>query len=573
MKKYIPILQWISKYNSSLLKKDAVAGITVGVVLIPQGIAYALIAGLPPIYGLYTALIPQLVYAILGTSPRVAVGPVAMDSLLVAAGIASLSVVGTENVVAISILLAFTVGVIQLLLGVLNLGFIVNFLSRPVISGFTSAAAIIIGVNQFKNLLGIPIPRSNRIHEILIHFYQNVLDTNMQTFVIGIGAIGIIFLLKRIDRNIPSPLVVVVIGILILKYFTAVFSEVEVIKEIPSGLPGFGIPEISYGEILEILPIAITIAMIGFLETVSIGKSLETNEDVIQVKPNQELIAIGASNILGSFFKSYPATASFSRSAVNQDAGAKTGFAAFFSVGIVASVLLFLTPMFYYLPKAVLAAIIIVSVLKLIDYKEVVRLWNVNKIDFWMLLVTFIGTLFLGIKEGIGVGVSLSLVMVIFRTSKPHVAVLGRIPDTSFFRNINRFDGMEIHHEVLILRFDSHLYFANTNYFRERLDDLAIEKGEALKLIILDCECINGLDSTGAAMWNDRIDFYATQGVKIHFTNVKGPVRDAMRKAGIIDKIGIKNCFMSNHGAMTYFETGSRESQKNLSSYIQQVNN
>jgi SulP family sulfate permease len=573
MKKYIPILQWISKYNSSLLKKDAVAGITVGVVLIPQGIAYALIAGLPPIYGLYTALIPQLVYAILGTSPRVAVGPVAMDSLLVAAGIASLSVVGTENVVAISILLAFTVGVIQLLLGVLNLGFIVNFLSRPVISGFTSAAAIIIGVNQFKNLLGIPIPRSNRIHEILIHFYQNVLDTNMQTFVIGIGAIGIIFLLKRIDRNIPSPLVVVVIGILILKYFTAVFSEVEVIKEIPSGLPGFGIPEISYGEILEILPIAITIAMIGFLETVSIGKSLETNEDVIQVKPNQELIAIGASNILGSFFKSYPATASFSRSAVNQDAGAKTGFAAFFSVGIVASVLLFLTPMFYYLPKAVLAAIIIVSVLKLIDYKEVVRLWNVNKIDFWMLLVTFIGTLFFGIKEGIGVGVSLSLVMVIFRTSKPHVAVLGRIPDTSFFRNINRFDGMEIHHEVLILRFDSHLYFANTNYFRERLDDLAIEKGEALKLIILDCECINGLDSTGAAMWNDRIDFYATQGVKIHFTNVKGPVRDAMRKAGIIDKIGIKNCFMSNHGAMTYFETGSRESQKNLSSYIQQVNN
>jgi SulP family sulfate permease len=573
MKKYIPILQWISKYNSSLLKKDAVAGITVGVVLIPQGIAYALIAGLPPIYGLYTALIPQLVYAILGTSPRVAVGPVAMDSLLVAAGIASLSVVGTENVVAISILLAFTVGVIQLLLGVLNLGFIVNFLSRPVISGFTSAAAIIIGVNQFKNLLGIPIPRSNRIHEIFIHFYQNVLDTNMQTFVIGIGAIGIIFLLKRIDRNIPSPLVVVVIGILILKYFTAVFSEVEVIKEIPSGLPGFGIPEISYGEILEILPIAITIAMIGFLETVSIGKSLETNEDVIQVKPNQELIAIGASNILGSFFKSYPATASFSRSAVNQDAGAKTGFAAFFSVGIVASVLLFLTPMFYYLPKAVLAAIIIVSVLKLIDYKEVVRLWNVNKIDFWMLLVTFIGTLFFGIKEGIGVGVSLSLVMVIFRTSKPHVAVLGRIPDTSFFRNINRFDGMEIHHEVLILRFDSHLYFANTNYFRERLDDLAIEKGEALKLIILDCECINGLDSTGAAMWNDRIDFYATQGVKIHFTNVKGPVRDAMRKAGIIDKIGIKNCFMSNHGAMTYFETGSRESQKNLSSYIQQVNN
>ena len=572
MKKYIPILQWISKYNSSLLKKDAIAGITVGVVLIPQGIAYALIAGLPPIYGLYTALIPQLVYAILGTSPRVAVGPVAMDSLLVAAGIASLSVVGTENIVAIAILLAFTVGVIQVLLGVLKLGFIVNFLSRPVISGFTSAAAIIIGVNQFKNLLGIPIPRSNRIHEILIHFYQNVLDTNMQTFSIGAGAIAIIFILKKINKNIPSPLVVVILGILILKFLSNTFHEVAIIKEIPSGLPSFAVPNISYQTVMEMLPIAITIAMIGFLETVSIGKSLETNEDIIQVKPNQELIAIGLGNVLGSFFKSYPATASFSRSAVNQDAGAKTGFAAFFSVGIVASVLLFLTPMFYYLPKAVLAAIIIVSVLKLIDYKEAMRLWNVNKIDFWMLLVTFIGTLFFGIKEGIGVGVSLSLVMVIFRTSKPHVAVLGRIPNTSFFRNINRFDDMEIHHEVLIIRFDSHLYFANTNYFRERLDDLATEKGEALKLIILDCECINGLDSTGAAMWNDRIDFYATQGIKIHFTNVKGPVRDAMTKAGIIEKIGIENCFMSNHGALTFYETGNRESQKNLSSYIQQAN-
>jgi len=572
MKKYIPILQWISKYNSSLLKKDAVAGITVGVVLIPQGIAYALIAGLPPIYGLYTALIPQLVYAILGTSPRVAVGPVAMDSLLVAAGIASLSVVGTENVVAIAILLAFTVGVIQVLLGVLKLGFIVNFLSRPVISGFTSAAAIIIGVNQFKNLLGIPIPRSNRIHEILIHFYQNVLDTNMQTFSIGAGAIAIIVILKKINKNIPSPLVVVILGILILKFLNNTFHEVAIIKEIPSGLPSFAMPNISYQTVMEMLPIAITIAMIGFLETVSIGKSLETNEDIIQVKPNQELIAIGLGNVLGSFFKSYPATASFSRSAVNQDAGAKTGFAAFFSVGIVASVLLFLTPMFYYLPKAVLAAIIIVSVLKLIDYKEAMRLWNVNKIDFWMLLVTFIGTLFFGIKEGIGVGVSLSLVMVIFRTSKPHVAVLGRIPNTRFFRNINRFDDMEIHHEVLIIRFDSHLYFANTNYFRERLDDLATEKGEALKLIILDCECINGLDSTGAAMWNDRIDFYATQGIKIHFTNVKGPVRDAMTKAGIIEKIGIENCFMSNHGALTFYKTGNREIQKNLSSYIQQAN-
>lgn len=572
MKKYIPILQWIPKYKTSFLKSDIIAGITVGVVLIPQGIAYAMIAGLPPIYGLYTALIPQLVYAVLGTSPRVAVGPVAMDSLLVAAGIASLSVVGTENVIAVAILLAFTVGVIQILLGTLRLGFIVNFLSRPVISGFTSAAAIIIGVNQFKNLLGIPIPRSNRIHEILGNFCQLVLDTNFQTLTIGAGAIVIILILKKINKKIPSPLVVVILGILVLKYFNGFFQEVAIIKEIPSGLPSFGVPDISLAKIMELLPIAVTIAMIGFLEMVSIGKSLETNDDIIQTNPNQELIAVGVGNVLGSMFKSFPATASFSRSAVNQDAGAKTGLSAFFAVAIVGSVLLFLTPLFYYLPKAVLAAIIIVSVLKLIDYKEVMRLWKVNKIDFWMLLVTFIGTLFFGIKEGIGVGVGLSLIMVIFRTSKPHIAILGRIPNTGFFRNINRFDDVEVNNEVLIIRFDSHLYFANTNYFREQLDKLSKEKGKELKLIIIDGECINGLDSTGAAMWNDRIDYYAKQGIKIYFTNVKGPVRDAMTKAGIIDKIGIENCFMSNEGALTYFETGSRESQANLSSYIQQSN-
>ncbi len=572
MKKYIPILQWISKYNQSFLKQDALAGITVGIVLIPQGIAYALIAGLPPIYGLYTALIPQVVYAILGTSPKVAVGPVAMDSLLVAAGIATIATTGTENIVAIAVLLAFMVGLFQFLLGVFRLGFVVNFLSKPVISGFTSAAAMIIGINQLQNFFGIPIPRSNRVHEVVLHFLKEITAINLQTFGLGAGAILLLFVFKRIHKSIPGPLIVVVFGILLLKFFSKSFDEVAIIKDIPSGLPSFGVPDFNFQQFSEIIPIALTISMIGFLETVSIGKSLESNEDIIYVKPNQELIAIGLGNILGSFFKSYPATASFSRSAVNQDAGAKTGMAAFFSVAILIAVLLFLTPVFYFLPKTILAAIIIVSILKLIDFNEAIRLWELNKVDFWMLLVTFVGTLSFGIKEGIALGVGLSLLMVIFRTSKPHIAVLGRIPNTQFFRNINRFDDVEVHPEVLIVRFDSHLYFANTDYFREQLNLLSQEKGAALKLIILDGECINGLDSTGAMMWNNRIDYYAQLGVKIYFTNVKGPVRDAMTKAGIIEKIGIENCFMSNAGAMAFYETGNRESQQNLSSYIEQAN-
>jgi len=429
-----------------------------------------------------------------------------------------------------------------------------------------------IGFNQFRNLLGIPIPRSNKFHEITMHFFELLRETSLQTLVIGGGTIVLIVLLKKINKNIPSPLIVVVLGVLILYYFTEYFDEVAIVKEIPAGLPSFAFPNLQWETFVKILPIAATLAMIGFLEIVSIGKSMEKNDDVIQIKPNQELIALGFGNILGSLFRSFPSTASFSRSAVNKDAGAKTGLSAFFAVAVVGAVLLFLTPLFYHLPKAVLAAIIIVSIVKLFDYKEMIRLWKVNKIDFWMLLVTFLGTLFFGITEGIGVGVGLSLLMVIYRTTKPHIAVLGRIPNTGYYRNIHRFGHVEINNQVLILRFDSQLYFANTAYFREQLDQYAKEKGAFLKLIIIDCECINGLDSTGVAMWNDRIDYYALEGVKIYFTNVKGPIRDEMSRAGIMEKIGIENCFMSNQSAMFYFETGSRESQKDLSSYIQQTN-
>ncbi|MGB2128998.1 MAG: SulP family inorganic anion transporter [Flavicella sp.] len=572
MKRYIPILQWINSYNSSLLRKDALAGITVGVVLIPQGIAYAMIAGLPPIYGLYTALVPQIIYLLLGTSPKVAIGPVAMDSLLVAAAISALSLTNSDTIIQVALLLAFTVGLLQFLLGILRLGFVVNFLSKPVISGFTSAAAIIIGINQLNNLLGISMPRSTQFHELIVSFFDLYSQTDLKTFLIGGFSILVLFCIRKINKNLPGPLLVVVLGVLILKFQSDYFSTVAIIKEIPSGFPSFAVPNFSSISFSELLPIAFTLAMIGFLETVSIGKSMESSKDISQISPNQELIALGFSNMLGSFFKSYPATASFSRSAVNQDTGARSGIAALFSVAVVAAVLLFLTPLFYFLPKTVLAAIIIVSILKLIDIREAKRLWSTDRIDFCMLLVTFIGTLFFGIKEGIGVGVSLSLVMMVYRTSKPHIAVLGRIPNTEFFRNKQRFDSVEINEKVLILRFDSHLYFANTNYFRDQLDILSKEKGSSLQLIIIDCECINGLDSTGAAMWNDRIDFFAQQGVKIYFTNAKGPVRDAMTKAGIIDKIGIENCFMSNQNALSFFETGKRTNHKKLSAYIQQTN-
>ena len=573
MKNWIPILEWLPKYNAKeSLKADVIGGFTVGIVLIPQGIAYALIAGLPPIYGLYTALLPQFIYLLFGTSQRVAVGPVAMDSLIVAAGISTLAVGGTDAYIALTILLALCVGVIQLLLGIGRLGFIVNFLSKPVISGFTSAAAIIIGVNQIKNLSGIPVVRSNRLQEILMSLYNQLDKVDVETLIVGGITISILFTIKWTKSKIPGPLLVVVLGILSLYFFHHYLSHISVLRDIPSGLPSFKFPNITYSLVLDVLPIALTLAVIGFLETISIGKALEKSSDDVIISPNKELIALGMMNIVGSMFKSYPSTASFSRSAVNEDAGSKTGLASLFSLLVIVMVLLFLTPYFYYLPKAVLAGIIMVSVVKLVDYKEAIRLWNLNKSDFWMLIATFSGTIFLGIKEGIIIGVVLSLVMLIARTSRPHVAVLGRIPNTNIFRNTDRFEEVEIDDEILIIRFDARVYFANANYFSEVLQTNVKRKGTNLKLILLDCECINGVDSTAIQMIESDIDFYHDKGIEIFFSNVKGPVRDMLTKSGVVNKMGSQKFFINNNDAVTYFKTGKLDRNEDLTNYIGQAN-
>ncbi len=573
MKKWIPILEWLPKYNiKQNLKADIVGGFTVGVVLIPQGIAYALIAGLPPIYGLYSALLPQFMYLLFGTAQRVAVGPVAMDSLIVAAGVSTLAIAGTDTYITLTILLALCVGVIQLLLGIGKLGFIVNFLSKPVISGFSSAAAIVIGINQFKNLSGIPIPRSNRLQDILMSLVRQVGKVDWQTLSVGLLTVFILLLIKYTKSKLPGPLIVVVLGCVGLYFFHDLLFNVSILQDIPSGLPSFNMPTVTYKSIMQLLPIAVTLAIIGFLETISIGKALEESSDEVAIAPNKELIALGMMNIVGSVFKSYPTTASFSRSAVNDDAGSKTGLAALFSIVVLVLVLLFLTPYFYYLPKAVLAGIIIVSVIKLINYKEAIRLWKLNKSDFWMLIATFSGTLFLGIKEGIFIGVILSITMLVARTSRPHVAVLGRIPNTNVFRNINRFETVEIDASILILRFDARVYFANADYFSEILQTKAREKGAELQLILLDCECINGMDSTAIQMLEGVIDFYKEKNVEIYFSNVKGPVRDMFTKSNIITKVGTQKFFINNNDALMYYKTGKLDREDDLTNYVKQAN-
>jgi SulP family sulfate permease len=570
IKELIPILEWLPNYNSSRFKGDFIAGITVSIILIPQGIAYALIAGIPPIYGLYCALVPQLVYAIFGSSRQVAIGPVAMDSLIVATGVSTLALAGSDSYIAIAILLAFMVGSIQFLLGVFRLGFIVNFLSKPVISGFTSAVALTIGVNQFRNLFGVDFVQSDQIQYVLEDIWFNIIDFNVHTTVIGLISVGVIILLRKINKKIPNALLVVVVGILTIRYLGDEFSDVAIVKDIPSGLPSFSFPEMDISQIKELLPIALTLVMVGYLETISIGKSLEAKQDEYKLRPNQELIALGLSNIIGSWFKAYPSTSSFSRSAINQESGATTGMASLVSVVMVLLTLLFLTPLFYHLPKTVLAAIIIVAVFGLVNIKEAIFLWKANNLDFWLLVVTLFSTLLFGIEYGIMIGVGLSLIILIFRTSRPYVAELGKVPESDFYRNRERFNEVILDDEVLVFRFDAQLFYANASYFIETLELMVEEKGPRLKLIVLDAESINRVDSTGVEMLKERIRFYHKKNILFYFAGVKGPVRDHLFRGKILDIITLDHFYMRVNGAVNYYKTGEKEYQNKYANYIHQ---
>jgi SulP family sulfate permease len=335
LKSLIPILEWLPNYKKEYLGGDLSAGFTVGIMLIPQGMAYAMIAGLPPVFGLYAALIPQVIYGILGTSRQLSVGPVAMDSLLVAAGLGALSLSGIEEYIGMAIFLALFMGSIQFLLGIVRMGFLVNFLSKPVISGFTSAAALIIGLSQLKHLLGTQIERSNQIHTLLYNAFKTIDQTQWIALVLGLTAIVIIKGLKRIHKRIPGALIVTLLGIVVTYVFRLDQLGLSIVQDVPKGLPSFSLPSVEQSRIAELFPIAITLALIAFMEAISVAKAVEEKHKLNEVRPNQELIALGLSNVIGSLFQSYPTTGGFSRTAVNDQAGAASTLASFISAAIV----------------------------------------------------------------------------------------------------------------------------------------------------------------------------------------------------------------------------------------------
>ena len=554
----IPSLKWLRGYEPQWLRGDISAGLTVGVMLIPQGMAYAMIAGLPPIYGLYASTIPLIIYALFGSSRQLAVGPVAMVSLLTAAGIGTLVELGTEEYISLAIILALIVGITQLSLGVFRLGFLVNFLSHPVISGFTSAAALIIGLSQLKHLLGVALPRSHHVHEIILSALEHLGEINYPTVLIGVMGIILIALLKKKYPRVPGQLVVVVLGIVSVGFFGLTGYGVKIVGEIPQGLPSIGLPEINVESIRLLLPTALAIALVSFMESIAVAKAVQSKHRNYKVEANQELRALGLANILGSLFQSFPTTGGFSRTAVNDQAGANTGLASMISAGLIILTLLFLTPLFYYLPLAILASVIMVAVFGLIDYQEVIHLWRSNKVDFWMLAATFMATLTLGIEQGIGFGVVLSLLMVIFRTTRPHIASLGRIPGTYIYRNVERFDDLEEREDLLIVRLDAQLYFANINFFRDSIETLVMKKGTKLKYLLLSMESISYVDSSAMHMLEELVDTLNRLGITIIFSGVKGPVRDQMTRSGFIQKVGQNRFFITKQKAVDYV-AGSKE--------------
>ncbi|WP_216828572.1 SulP family inorganic anion transporter [Alkalihalobacterium elongatum] len=534
LKKLLPGLEWMLTYKKHDLRGDLSAGLIVAIMLIPQGMAYAMLAGLPPVIGLYASTIPLIVYAFFGSSRQLAVGPVAMVSLLVLTGVQGLAEPGSSEYVSLVLLLALMVGVIQLVLGLLKLGFVTEFISHAVISGFTSAAAIVIGLSQLKHLLGINLPSTENVFELLYRAFLQINSINFYTFFIGITSIIILIVMKKWVPKIPAPLVVVVYSTLLVYIFDLHEKGVRIIGEVPDGLPMVSLPTWSIEAVSALMPIAITIAIIGFVESFAMAKVIATKEKY-KVHANRELIGLGLANVSASTFSGYPVTGGFSRSAVNYGAGARTGLASIITATLIILTLLFFTSWFHYMPNAVLAAIIMVAVYGLIDFKEAKHLLQIKRIDGATLLITFGATLTLGIETGIFLGIIFSLIVFIWRSANPHVAELGYVKEANVYRNIKRYPEAVEKKNVSILRIDSPLYFANITKIEDMIQRKFLEQ-PSLHTVILDFSGVNDMDAVAIEHINELFATYEGLGKNIMLCDIKGPVRDVLKRAGWYEK-------------------------------------
>lgn len=555
--KFVPILHWLPRYDKADLGPDVIAGLTTAVMLIPQAMAYALLAGLPAYVGLYAAAIPLVAYAVLGTSRPLGVGPVAMDSLLTASTVGAIAAadpaVGEGEYILLATVLAFMAGGVQIALGLLRFGFVVNLLSRPVVAGFTSAAALIIGLSQLKLIIGVDLPRTTYVHEIVINAAQRVGEINGVTLGIGVAAIVALILLKKYAKKFPRALAVVVVGAAAVIFGGLEEMGVSIIGAVPEGMPGFSLPAFGNEVVARHLPgligPSITIALVAFMEAISVAKGL-ARQGGGEPEPNQELIALGTANVLAGVFKGYPVTGGFSRSAVNASAGARTHLAGLITAAVVAITLLFFTPLLYSIPKAALGAIIMTAVFGLIDIAEMKKLWKTDRQDLALMGITFAATLSIGIQQGILVGVAAGIAAFVLRATAPHIALLGEIEDMRIYRNVKRYDEAKPTPGVVAIRIDAQWFFGNVTFLRNALREFEAQMDEELRAIVIDASAITGLDSTAADALGEIFDEYHTRGVRLVLAAVRGPVRDKLEITGLQDRFGEENLTTTMREAM-----------------------
>ncbi|HSL74650.1 MAG TPA: solute carrier family 26 protein [Ilumatobacteraceae bacterium] len=536
LRQLLPILSWGPSYRRGDFRSDLTAGLTVGAMLVPQAMAYALLAGLPPEVGLYAATIPVIVYALFGSSRQLAVGPVAIVSLLTATALAPLVEEGTAGYLSAAALLALMVGVIHIVMGVGRLGFLVNFLSHSVLVGFTAAAAIIIGFSQVKHVFGISTDRTDHFYEAVLEVGENLGSTNGTTLTLGVVALVTLFALKKFAPRVPGALVVVVGSILAVEAFDLQSRGVSVVGDIPDNLPAFGLPDFDGSLIGSLLGTAVVITIVGFMESVAVAK-VYARRNRYELVPNNELVGLGAANVAAGLFGGYPVTGGFSRTAVNATAGARTPLASIITAGLVLATIAFLTPLFTSLPNAALGAIIIMAVIGLVDIGQMRHIAKVKTSDLIALGVAFVATLALGIELGIGVAIIVSMLIVFARLSMPHSAVLGHVDGTASYRNIERFPDAHTVDGIRIVRIDSELSFVNATSVKKLMLQHAEAVTDEPRALVLDASGINDLDVTGAEMLHELLVEVADRDVVLHLTDVKGPVRDVLRRAGIWDEL------------------------------------
>lgn len=562
-----PAYAWLKGYNKDLLIADSIAAIIVTVMLIPQSLGYAMLAGVSPEVGLYASIIPLVAYALLGTSRTLSVGPVAVISLMTAVAVSDAVAQTGAGYHEAAIVLALLSGCVLVLMGFLKFGFLANFLSHPVVSGFISASGILIALSQLKHLLGISA-HGDTLPSLVHSLSQGMHAFNLPTLAIGSFALLLLIGCRRyLVRSLitvglsesaattlskAAPVLAILLTIVATVMFDLESLGVAIVGEVPRGLPKLALPSIEWPLVQTLLPAAILISVIGYVESISVGRTLGAKRRQ-RVDPNQELVGLGAANLASAFSSGFPVTGGFSRSVVNFDAGAQTGAASILTALGIALAALFLTPILYFLPKATLGATIIVAVMSLVDLGLIKKAWNYSRRDAFALLGTLIGTLLLGVEAGVIIGVALSVILHLYHTSKPHTAIVGEVPGTEHFRNVDRHDVIT-DPNICSIRIDESLYFPNASY----LEDLvygAIAKNPEIKHIVLMCSAVNSIDMSALEaleMINDRL---SELGLKLHLSEVKGPIMDALKRTDFLTHLS-GAIYLSQHQAFSELRGG-----------------